>query len=72
VPTLADNVTLLAFAAAALGGRQCRPIDISCPPRPQQQTRRTGLQRAIGGTDRQTDSRIHPVVSIQYRDGQTL
>jgi len=32
-------------------------IDISCPPGPQQQTRRTLLQRSIGGTDKRTDRR---------------
>jgi len=68
-------VTLLAFAAAALGGRQCRPIDISCPPRPQQQTRRTGMRRAIDGTDKQTDGQPDSSSSfdtIPACDGQTL
>ena len=32
-------------------------IDISCPLGPQQQTRRTLLQRSIDGTERQTDGR---------------
>ena len=31
-------------------------IDISCSPGPQQQTRRTLLQRSITGTDRRTDT----------------
>jgi len=31
-------------------------IDISCTPGPQQQTRRTLLQRSKAGTDRQTDT----------------
>jgi len=33
----------------------CKSIDISCPSRAQQQTRRTPL--SIDGTDRQTDGR---------------
>jgi len=32
-------------------------IDISCPPGPQQQTRRTLLQRSTAGTDRWKDGR---------------
>jgi len=32
-------------------------IDISCPPGPQQQTRRTLLQRSIDGTDGRTPNR---------------
>ena len=31
------------------------PVDISCLPCPQQQTRRTLLQRSIDETDRETD-----------------
>ena len=47
-------------------------IDISWPPGPQQQTRRTLLQRSIAGTDRRTPYRDitlpHPTrsVSIMY------
>jgi len=32
-----------------------QPIDISCPPGPQQQTRRMLLERSIDGLDRRTD-----------------
>ena len=31
-------------------------IDVSCPPGPQQQTRRSGMQQSTDGTDRQTDT----------------
>ena len=31
-------------------------IDISCPPGAQQQTRRSGMQRSIDGTDGRTDT----------------
>jgi len=54
LPTSADNVTLLAVAAAAPAVQQS--TDISClPPGAQQQTGRTLLQRSIDGTDRRTD-----------------
>ena len=53
LPTSADNVTLLAFAAVRRAA--ATSIDISCPPGPQQQTRRTLVQRPIDGTDRRTD-----------------
>ena len=43
-------------AAAALGGRRVS-IDISCPPGPRQQTRRTFLQRSTDETDGRTDGR---------------
>ena len=55
LPTSADNVTLLAFAAVRRAA--ATSIDISCPPGPQQQTRRTLVQRSIDGTDRRTDGR---------------
>jgi len=48
-PAAAINVTLPAVAVATPAVQQS--IDISCPPGPQQQTRRTLLQRA-NGTDR--------------------
>jgi len=47
-PASCVNATLLAFAGD-------RWIDISRPPGPQQQTRRTPLLRSIVGTDRQVD-----------------
>ena len=58
LPTSADKVTLLAFAAArrtvasTVLWRAPLSIDISCPPGPQQQTCRTLLQRSIDGTYR--------------------
>jgi len=55
LPTSADNVTLFAFAAVRRAA--ATSIDISCPPGPQQQTRRTLVQRSIDGTDRRTDGR---------------
>jgi len=64
-PTSATNATLLAFAAEdraaallLLLGEHCTPpsIDLSRPPGPQQQTRRTPWLRCkTGQTDRQTD-----------------
>jgi len=51
--TAAGNVTLLAFAAerrAAAAPAVQQSMDVCCPPGPQQQTRRTPLQR-----DRQMD-----------------
>jgi len=36
-------------------------IDISCPPGPRQQTRRTLLQRSIAGTDRDADRRTDTI-----------
>jgi len=44
----ANNVTLLAVDVQ-------QSIDISCPPSPQQQTRRSGVRRPNDGTDGQTD-----------------
>ena len=61
--TSAINVTLLAFAAerraADSSGRPAPPlsIDISRPPGPQQQTRRSGVRRTNDETSRQTDRR---------------
>jgi len=57
LPTSADNVTLLTFAdeRRVAVRRAPLPIDISCPPGPQQQTRHSGMQLSINGTDRQTD-----------------
>ena len=58
LPTSADNVTLLALLLNAVLQCTRRPplsIDISCPPGPQQQTRRTLLQRSTDGTNRWTD-----------------
>ena len=54
LPTSADNVTLLAFAAER---RPCvqQSIDITSPPGPQQQTRGGGV-RWDGRTDRHTDA----------------
>jgi len=46
----ANNVTLLAVDVQ-------QSIDISCPPGPQQQTRRSGVRRPNDGTDGQTDGR---------------
>ena len=76
LPTSADKVALLASAAgrraaAAPGGD--RSIDVFCPPGAQQQTRRTGMQRSIDGTDRQTDGRtpdrsIEPAVYYASSD----
>jgi len=37
-------------------------IDISCHPGPQQQTRRTLLQRSTDGTDRRTDDGHTPYI----------
>ena len=57
--TYADNVALPALAAvrrAAATTAVQQSIDISYPPGPQQQTRRTLLQRT-NGIDRQTDRR---------------
>jgi len=61
-------VTLLAFAAerraavraADSSGRPTPPlsIDISRPPGPQQQTRRSGVRRPNDETSRQTDRRF--------------
>jgi len=57
--TPADNVTLLTFAAvchaAATPGLAPISIDIACPPGRQQQTRHSGMQRSVNGTDRWTD-----------------
>ena len=53
LPTSADNATVFAVAAER---RPCSTIDISCLPGPQQQTRRTLLQRLIDWTDRQMDA----------------
>jgi len=56
--TAAGSVTLLAFAAALLPLAAARAaVDITCPPGPQQQSRRTMLLRSIAGTDRRTDRR---------------
>jgi len=55
--TYADNVALPALAAvrrAAATTAVQQSIDISYPPSPQQQTRRTLLQRT-NGIDRRTD-----------------
>jgi len=48
-------VALPAYAAVAAASTVHQSIDISYPPGPQQQTRRTLLQRA-NGTDKRTDS----------------
>jgi len=53
LPTHADNVALPVFTRRTPLLQQS--IDISCPPCPQQQTRRTLLQWA-NGTDRRTDT----------------
>jgi len=55
-PHLLRLAVLWPRAAAAPAMQQS--IDISCPPCPQQQTRRTLLQRA-NGTDRQTDGHAY-------------
>jgi len=58
LPTSADNVTLLVYAADRCAAvRRCllqKSIDIACPWGQQQQTCGTLLQRLIDGTDRQT------------------
>jgi len=57
-------VALPAFAAApraAAAPAEQQSIDISCPPGPQQQTRRTLLQRSNGADTRTDDGRT------QYR-----
>jgi len=53
LPTSADNVALPACAQSTpllLRAAVQQSINISCPPGPQQQTRRTLLQRSIDGT----------------------
>jgi len=61
LPTSADNVTLLTFADERRVAVRRAPlsIDISCPPGPQQQTRHSGMQLSINGTDRQTDKQTY-------------
>jgi len=52
----ADKVTVRAFAAKRRpAAAPLLSIDIACPPDPQQQTRRSGVQR-LGQTDGQTDT----------------
>jgi len=53
-------VTLLAFAAELRAAVRQPPlsIDISCPPGPQQQTRRNGMQASTDGTDKRTDGHL--------------
>ena len=46
----ANNVTLLAVDVQ-------QSIDISCPPGPQQQTRRSGVRRPNDGTEGRTHGR---------------
>jgi len=55
LPTPADDVTLLACAARAPVVLQS--IAISSPPGTQQQTRRIGVQRPYGRTDRRPAGR---------------
>ena len=80
LPTSADNVTLVAFAAERRAAAQLlllldarRPplsIDISCQHGAQQQTRRTSRLRA-NGTDRRTPYRyIDPTLRILYEQCQ--
>ena len=69
-PTSADNVALLAFAAASRAAvrraavaallRRSAALSIGGPGA-QQQTRRSCIQRSIDGTDRRTDGRTDTV-----------
>ena len=78
--TYAENVALPAFAAArraAAAPAVQQSIDFSYPPGPQQQTRRTLLQRENGTdgqthkqTDRQTDGHrfVDPAPQLNSRN----
>ena len=91
LPTSAEDVTLLAFAAVCHAAYPAAPIDrylcrrvvqqlidIACLRGPQQQTRRTLLQRPIDGTDRWTDTvplhrlshTVRAVLKSRQRDRQ--
>jgi len=70
-------VTLLAFAADCNRRAAAAPslsIDISCPPGPQQQTRRCGVRRPNDGTDGQTalDSFIDPAPHRVHKKGDIV
>ena len=55
-------------APLLLGAGLQQSIDISFPPGPQQQTRRSDMQRSIGGTERQTDGQTDGRTMYRYID----